>query len=350
LAQGIVSIFYKVKKNKSKKTQSKKITKSSLDSLFNILSKVYEIEADLILCDNNKFKSKLKINKNSITLDSQMLKRFVIVENHSETSLQNYFVQKGLFSICFDKPEYMYFMGTCFKHKKNTTEIDSILNMMLVKTELKKAISEKGVLSEQKAKKLGYKKNPYTTTNKNFKRNSLFGIVESMHENDEYIYCDDLGDEWADHITFNIINNEMNFIHSKFGEVTNSASKFQDVVGQGLINLGNMFFSLENFKKKRIKLNKFYKFEKETNINLIRKERCDFEKEVPSFLSSYKLKRKCVLCCSFLSRKNIKSELEKLKDPSINTRGNIVQLLWILSSFSHACREMNVIPIIYCVE
>jgi hypothetical protein len=29
----------------------------------------------------------------------------------------------------------------------------------------------------------------------------MFGFVENICANEDYIFCDDLGDEWADHIT-----------------------------------------------------------------------------------------------------------------------------------------------------
>jgi hypothetical protein len=64
-------------------------------------------------------------------------------------------------------------------------------------------------------------------------------------------------------------------------------------------------------------------------------------------LKDFKLNRSCILSCSFLSKKNIEKEFNKIKSGK-NVGGHITQLLWIISSFAHAVRDMNVRPIIYC--
>ncbi len=58
------------------------------------------------------------------------------------------------------------------------------------------------------------------------------------------------------------------------------------------------------------------------------------------------LYRKCILVCSFLSKFEITSQFQKIKKRE-KVQGNIIQLLWIVSSFIHATKEMNVIPVIY---
>ena len=62
----------------------------------------------------------------------------------------------------------------------------------------------------------------------------MFGFVENICTNQNYIFCDDLGDEWADHITFNLTDLSISFIHSKHGDISTSASNLHDVVGQGI--------------------------------------------------------------------------------------------------------------------
>lgn len=85
----------------------------------------------------------------------------------------------------------------------------------------------------------------------------------------------------------------------------------------------------------------------QTQINRIRKTTPNFETDLELLLKNHKLHRKCILSCGFLSKADIASEFSKLKS-GLKVRGNIVQLLWILSSFSHAAKDANVIPIIYC--
>ncbi|NUE94453.1 hypothetical protein HUN10_16355, partial [Acinetobacter seifertii] len=166
-----------------------------------------------------------------------------------------------------------------------------------------------------------------------------------------YIFCDDLGDEWADHITFNLTDLSISFIHSKHGDISTSASNLHDVVGQGIKNLGNMFFSKDQIMKKLTNslINKKYKSGKgiQTQIDRVRKPVLNFESDIDLLLKSHKLHRNCILSCSFISKSDVVTEFNKLKNGQ-SVRGNIVQLLWILSSFSHAAKEANVIPIIYC--
>ncbi len=177
----------------------------------------------------------------------------------------------------------------------------------------------------------------------------MFGFVEAIHADDDYIFCDDLGDEWADHITLNLSDSSISFIHSKQGEVSTSASNLHDVVGQGIKNLGNMYFSKAEIVLKIASLDSQYKSGSgvQTQINRIRKSTPNFNGDIDLLLKNHKLHRKCILSCSFLSKNQIENEFNKLKRGE-RVRGNIVQLLWILSSFSHAAKEANVIPIIYC--
>jgi len=75
----------------------------------------------------------------------------------------------------------------------------------------------------------------------------------------------------------------------------------------------------------------------------------DFELYLDNLLKDYKLNRSCVLCCSFLSLKGVKDEFKKIKEGE-SVKGNVVQLLWIISSFAHAVKDMNIRPIIYCTK
>ena len=62
-----------------------------------------------------------------------------------------------------------------------------------------------------------------------------------------------------------------------------------------------------------------------------------------------KLHRKCILSCSFISKKEIEYEFKKLKRKQA-VKPHVIQLLWILSSFSHAVKEVNAVPLIYCLD
>jgi len=274
----------------------------------------------------------LKRNDKSLTFVIPLLQKIYLEEHGEYISLQKYLISNRLYSIVFDKFEYMYFRGECFIDKSGESEMKSILAVLEVKTEITRVTSEKGTFS---------------TTSTSFDSESMFAIVEELHSNDEYVFCDDLGNEWCDHVTINTTKKEISFIHSKANDVSVSASKMHEVVGQGIKNLGNMFFSINDFKS--IKKDKFLDTYTNTQIDRIRHgalEEDDISK-INEVINDYTTHRQCILSCSFLSKSQIKDAFARLKDGEI-VPGNIYQLYWIISSFIHACRDMNVIPKIYC--
>ncbi|AGK46439.1 hypothetical protein BTI_49 [Burkholderia thailandensis MSMB121] len=323
----------------SYKTRKKKLlslNKGRLDRIFKILEKVYEVDKDLKVVGYENT-SRLRKNEKSITLLTTPLQRIKLTENGKDVSLQKYIIKNGFFSICFDDPKYMYFMGRCFEDSSGISEIDSILDILIAKPEIANVTSEKGEIQ---------------STSTAFDVDSMFGIAETIHAHDDYIFCDDLGNEWADHITLNSADSCICFIHSKHGDVSRSASKLHDVVGQGIKNLGNMYFSKEQFTKKvDEKFSKNYSQDSvQSEISRTRKGDCSaIDDYVKHLLQDYKLHRKAILSCSFISKSAIEVEFNKIKAKQAVT-GNIIQLLWILSSFAHAAKDMNVIPIIYCRE
>ncbi|WP_341853496.1 hypothetical protein [Dickeya zeae] len=113
-----------------------------------------------------------------------------------------------------------------------------------------------------------------------------------------------------------------------------------------------MNFSKADFMKKSgDKFSGKYKSTKcETNIKRTRKGNLnDLDEYISNLLKDFKLHRKCILNCSFISKNEIKNEFDKIsRGEKVN--GHITQLLWILSSFSHAVREVSAIPIIYCSD
>src|SRR5690606_26661634 len=123
-----------------------------------------------------------------LSFTSKRLSKYRVIEGKNEFTLSSYIISHGWFSVCFDDPKYIYFLGSCFEDKSGVSEIDSILKIFQPKTELNSITSEKGV---------------FKATSQKFSANSMFRVVEDMHKIDDYIFCDDLGDEWADHIALN---------------------------------------------------------------------------------------------------------------------------------------------------
>lgn len=330
---GSLKLKYELGKKKPKKII--KLSNRVQDKLFKQLENVYEINPDLTVI-NFENTSKLRVNKSTLSIITKsFLRKVKIEENGKIENFMTYINRKGLFSVTFDNPKYMYFMDNCFEDRSGISEIESILEMFEPQIGIETVISEKG---------------SFINTQTAFDSDSMFGFVESICVNEDYIFCDDLGDEWADHITLNLKDSSISFIHSKHGEESTSASNLHDVVGQGIKNLGNMFFSKDQIEQKiKTSLCKQYKSGKgtQTQIEKIRKTTPNLSSDIDSLLRNHRLYRKCILSCSFISKTKIEAEFNDIRQGK-KVRGHIIQLLWILSSFSHAAKEANVIPIIYC--
>ncbi|MHA3102635.1 hypothetical protein [Acinetobacter sp. ANC 3791] len=306
------------------------------EKLFIQLGGVYEIDSKLDIVHLEE-SSKINRNKRTMFIYSKLLKNFKIEENGKLESLLNYINKNGLFCLTFDNPRYMYCMDNCFEDVSGVSEIDAILAMLYPQDGIKQVKSEKGQFSAAQT---------------NFTPDSMFHFVEDIHSNNDYIFCDDLGDEWADHLTIDLKDFSINFIHSKYSnDETNSASKLQDVVGQGIKNLGNMHFSSQQILDKYTKtFTGFYKSGKgvPTKISRIRKDAGTFQQDIDVILKDPKLHRKCILSCNFISKSKIEKELKKLQKGEQQVGGHITQWFWILSSFSHAAKDVGVFPMIYC--
>lgn len=321
-------------KYKTSKGRIISLSKAQQQRLIEKLEKVYDINEQLQLIGQEQL-SKLRVNAKSISFSSKPLKRLMIQDNGKEISLQSYILKNGFFSVCFKDPKFMYFMGRCFEDASGVSEIQSILDILIPQASFPIVTSEKGTIQQNATC---------------FDMDSMFGQVENIHAADDYIFCDDLGIEWADHITLNKINSCITFIHSKHGAESNSASNLHELVGQGIKNLGNMYFTKDGLNRKCN--NKFgEKYNRDGIQSQICRTRNGDVTQVETFLTEllkdYRLHRKCILSCSFLSKQRISSEFSKITAGQ-DVAGNITQLLWIISSFAHAARDMNIIPIIYC--
>ncbi|MBO2674776.1 hypothetical protein [Shewanella algae] len=306
------------------------------NKLFAGLERVYELDSECKVIGKENC-TRLRKNEKSLTLTSKALTKFRVIENGKEVTLQKFIVKNGYYSVTFTDPKYMYFMGACFEDSSGISEINSILEIMHPKVEMSTVTSEKG---------------GFTNTSTAFEVDSMFGVVESLHQNDDYIFCDDLGIEWADHITLNRSESNISFIHSKHGSTSTSASNLHDVVGQGIKNLGNMYFTKEQMLERiNGKFSDTYSNNGcNTSIARIRKgDPAQAEGYLDGLLKDYKLHRKCILSCSFISKSSVITEFSKIQRGE-SVPGHIIQLLWIISSFAHAVRDMNAIPIIYCAD
>ena len=302
--------------------------------LFDLLDRVYEIDDDEHIV-GHELDGWIKAGaepRKTLTFHSKLLSK-VKVEGVGvdRGTLQKYIIKNGLYAVCFENPKYMYFMKKCFLDTAGTSEIDTLLKIFEPLPAMSASKSEKG------GGLVGLKE---------FPKDSLFSIVETMHAGDDFVFCDDLGDEWADHITFNSAEACLSFIHSKHKDQSLSASALHDVVGQAIKNLGNMHSDANRMRTKYDK--KFTsKLYTKSSIARVRKRTGQFPTYLDKFLANYAVNRVAVLACSFISFQAISKELSALKSTG-HAKGNIVQFYWIVSSFAHACRDAGITPKIYC--
>lgn len=307
-----------------------KLKTQSLKKLLRSLDVAFEIdEHNRIIGTRN---GTLKVNKKTISPDTAALKRLKIKSGKDYVTFQSWITDKGYFIVSFDKPEFIYIKKNCFQDKAGRSEVESILKCLHPIRSFASATSEKG--------------NP-APSDVAFDANSLFGKVERIHANDDYVFCDDLGNEWADHISVNLEAACVAFIHSKHAKKSsNSASALHDVVGQAVKNLGAMHFNYASFSTKvNSKFKKTY-----SNTHIQRTRRGDAARansDIKALLADHRLHRKCIVACSSLSKLGVTQEFEKMKrgDP---VKGNVTQLFWILSSFIHASQGSASVPIVYC--
>ena len=201
---------------------------------------------------NNLFVRK---NKQGIKLYLENnLASFYCKNNDELIPLVNIINTMFYFSIGFEDYSYIYYSRQLYQNKKILEQKDSILNVFEEHESLKSIVSEKGKLSKN---------------SRSFSQDSIFYFVEELFKDAEILVCDDLGNEWADHIALN--GNSISFIHSKCKDDTSlSASNFQEVVGQAIKNIGHFFPDDETLQNKG---KKFLEFVGNTHITRYRKRK-----------------------------------------------------------------------------
>jgi hypothetical protein len=299
-----------------------------LSAVLRALERVYEIDEDHRIVGVS---ARLRINKSTLTFFSRALARLRLYEDAHWITLQRFIISNNLYTITFTEPKFAYTAGTCFEDQSGIAEIPTIKALFEPLQSLCGATSEKGDIAGD---------------SQSFSDSSVFALVEARHHVDDVLICDDLGDEWADHIALNATEFSITFIHSKHGDESTSASKLHDVVGQAIKNLGNMTFDIDRFMARyRDKWSANY-----VNSKIRRLRRGDGRRvhaQVKSILESPKLHKKCVIACSFISKRAMTQTLNRVERRE-RVPGHVYQLLWILSSYAHAVRDAGAFPVIYC--
>lgn len=246
---------------------------------------------------------------------------------------------KAFFTVSFDSCEYIYTGGRLYMNANIKEDFDAILSIMSPIKGIDSVSSEKGTYD---------KKEPITITN--FSQNCMFHVVENeIYQDADYLVCDDLGNEWADHIA--IKDDTISFIHSKCKDKAGlSASAFQEIVGQATKNIGNLDPSdkeLDN-KKKPWDGKSWGK----TSIPIMRKGTAE------AFVNAFKelrvkpnrVKEIC-LAVNFISQSELKEAFKKMKEGQpFRQKNTIIQMVWLLNAFISSCKEADLHCKIYCKD
>lgn len=288
----------------------------------------------------NKTIGNVILNKNIISFYSRVGNNIIISdENAGDVSFSKFINTSKCFSVVFSHPSYMYFSRYTFQDKKLLSNIDGMLSIFIDKFDFSNVKSEK--------------EKPFKNKNiSEFPVNSLFFAVErNLKTTNSIIICDDMNDEWADHIILegNTVNAPcITYVHSKFVDNESyGASKFHEVVSQALKNLGRLNSDVSEYK---IKYDNEWKNKYEsTNIERVRtgNDWNEIEKNLTEINSNPNSLRKIILATPFLKKSILQGKMEQLAKGE-KVPPHYIQILWLINTFISACRDYNVQPYILC--
>lgn len=292
-----------------------------------------------IKCYHTKrFREQLYVQQTKTSLNvkskGRIMRLFLRDENDKKEKLTSYINKKKCYIIGFDNINYSYANAKLYHDTNIMGNLDYILDIFEEKNDFRQVLSEKGQIVENML---------------NFDHSSMFYQIEKMYQNDEtikYVVCDDLGIEYADHIV--IGDNKIIYVHSKCAKsVSLSASALQIVIGQAMKNIGNVRYGNIN-KKVESWRNKRYS---KTAIPVCRKGDINsLENAYQNVLKSPNGIQEVCLAVNFISKQQLKIGFDKLKNQEpINQKGNVIQLIWLLSSFILACKEADMRCKILCL-
>lgn len=238
--------------------------------------------------------------------------------------------RNDLFRVVFSQPDYFYSGGQLYRRLGFDADVSLVRRAIKSNGALSPATSEKG------------KTVPADTQ---FPVNSIFRITEdALLSGSEYLWCSDLGDEWADYISLK--DGRIIFAHCKHGKKTKlGATSYQEVLGQAMKNLGNVKSTPGEFAKK-IKAAASTSTWGSTGIHRLRtpqKTWADFETELIARIGNPNFVREVQLVITMLSEAEFDAEARKPKK-----KASFTQLIWLLSSFINSCRELGATPQIVC--
>lgn len=284
------------------------------------------------------FGAHVKKNKNSFTVGAHPLAFLQVrdVTSGKCRSMTAFLSDEQDFTVAFDDPAYIYHGRGLFRDDGLFANPAGLISVLDPLAALQHCTSEKGSLGK---------------AGKRFPPTSVFGVVESkLSTGADFVLLDDLGDEWADHIavTASATSRRIEFIHSKHGDVSLSATAFHDVVGQALKNLGRLFPRDAEIQAKLPSWRAAWNLNKASLPRIRRGATADAAAvALRAVAADPAATRAVTICVSFLSKSALEAQIQSIQAGAA-APAHVVQLVWILAAFVDAVREAGAIPRVVC--
>ncbi len=275
----------------------------------------------------------LSISSKSIRIKSPRFSEIHFEDSHGNTyTLQEFVNSYSDFIVNFNDPEIVYANRKLFKDHKLLSDIEGFMSVFHPINGLLSCTSEKGTFTANQTK---------------FETGSLFRFIEdNIATTDDCLFCDDLGNEWADFI--GVKGEKITFYHAKHKNVAMSATNFQDIVGQALKNLGSFEPSDADIDFKKTSWENYYR--NDSVDTLIPRFVRGPSNNLNLAIEKYKYantranrRREVVLVIDFISYSELHGNLILLKNGrEFTRRKETLQILWQISSLVANCVELGV--------
>jgi len=252
-------------------------------------------------------------------------------EDGVEIRLDRWLRDRAAFSLTFSSPDFFYADNRLYRKAGFVQEVRLVRRIFEVHRPLEAARSEKG--------------SDYPATATRCADDAMFAIVETtLSEGDRYVWCCDLGDEWADYIGVGATG--VTFYHCKHGAATRGATALQVVTAQALKNLARVKFRHEEVRAKIVASSQRQHWGP-TRIPLLARGDGGWpalQQELLAAVADPAARWRVALVVTALSLGDYDVEAAR-PDP----KPHFIQLVWLLSAFASACRERDAQPVVYCL-
>lgn len=239
------------------------------------------------------------------------------------------------FSVSFTDCHYVYYGRRLYNNNNIFNDLKGILSVMKTCPNINRMMSEKG--------------NNLLNNSTEFVQDSMFGVVENqLFADADYLICDDLGWELADHIA--VKDNTISLIHSKCSDkVGFSASSFQEVIGQAIKNIGNLRQIGDIVENKRATWDSNW-----GNTRIARCRRGSVDGIIDRIMTLKTNPNRVYEVClavNFISKSDLENAFSHIiAGENFAQKNVVVQLVWILNGFISNCKDADMHCKIFCRE